>query len=218
MRNTLAIALLLGSTAIAARGEIIDRVAVTIGDRVLTESMLIEQIRLAAFYDGREPDFSPAKKRQAAETLISQTLLVQEMDDTRYPEPAMKDAIDVMRRDIMPQHGGEASLPQTLRRARITEEQLLAFVQRMLRSLSFIDLRFRRGQTVTTEEISMYYQTEFQSAWLKTNPGKPLPQFDDVNAEIEELIVGRKTDRTVEEWLAQAKARSLIRFRDEVFQ
>ncbi|MBL8214045.1 MAG: hypothetical protein JNK87_25215 [Bryobacterales bacterium] len=198
--------------------EIIDRIAVTIGNRVLTESMLIEQIRLSALYDGREPDFSPASKRAAAETLIAQTLLLQEMDDTRYPEPAMKDVIDELRNDVVPLYEGEAGFPNALRARRVTEEELQRFVQRMMRSLSFIDLRFRRGQTVTTDEIRQYYEGEFRQVWMKKNAGKPIPALEDVTEEIEEVIVGRKTDKALEEWVAQARQRSEIRFRDEVFQ
>ncbi len=215
MPRTLTIAALF---ALLAHAEIIDRIAVTIGNRVITESMLIEQIRLSALYDGREPDFSPASKRAAAGTLIAQTLLLQEMDDTRYPEPAMKDVIDQLRNDVVPLYEGEAGFPAALRARRVTEEDLQRFMQRMMRSLSFIDLRFRRGQTVTTEEIRQYYEGEFRQVWMKSNAGKPMPALEDVTEQIEEVIVGRKTDKALEEWVAQTRQRSEIRFRDEVFQ
>lgn len=201
-----------------ACAEIIDRIAATIGNRVITESMLVEQIRLSALYDGKEPDFSPASKRRAAETLIQQTLLVQEMDDTRYPEPAMKDVIDELKKDVAPLYAGETGFPGALRARRVTEEELQRFVQRMMRSLSFIDLRFRRGQTVTTEEIRQYYDGEFRQTWMKSNPDKQIPALEDVSEQIEEVIVGRKTDRALEEWVAQSRQRAEIRFRDEVFQ
>ena len=50
--------------AITARGEIIDRIAVSVGNRVIAESDLNREIRVAAFLDGVKPDFSPAGIRR----------------------------------------------------------------------------------------------------------------------------------------------------------
>jgi len=53
--------------AVAVRAEIIDRVAVSVGNRVITTSDLDRQLRVAAFQDGVKPDFSPAARSAAAE-------------------------------------------------------------------------------------------------------------------------------------------------------
>lgn len=214
MRILLAFSLL----AATAGAEIIDRIAVNIGDRVITESMILQQLRLSAFYDGREPDVSPQSKKQAVETLISQILLIQEMDDTRYPEPAMREALDALQKELIPRYGGEERFREALTRYRVTEDQLVNFIQRMQRSVSFIDLRFKRGQTVTTEEINRFYQNDFQQIWNRSNSGKPVPGLEEVSDDIEELILGRKTDTAVEEWLKETQERSGIRIREEVFQ
>ncbi len=210
--------ILIFAMAVAARAEIIDRIAFTIDNRVVTESMLIQQIRLAAFYDNKEPDVSPAAKRKAADTLISQILLVREMDDTRYPDPAMATVQEHAKETVMPRFANEDAYRQDLARRRLTEQDVLRFLQSMVRSLDFIDLRFRRGQQVSTQETADYYQKEFAAQWNKRNPGKPLPVLDEVSDELEEQILAMKTDAATEEWLSQTRASAKIRYREEVFQ
>jgi len=60
--------------AMAARGEIVDRIAASVGNRVITASDLDRQLRVAAFQDGVKPDFSPARKRAAVEAMIEQQM------------------------------------------------------------------------------------------------------------------------------------------------
>jgi hypothetical protein len=63
----------------AMSSEIIDRIAVSVEDSVITESELRKEIRVMAFLDETEPDLSGANKRKAAERLIDQYLM-------RHPE------------------------------------------------------------------------------------------------------------------------------------
>ncbi|MBI4904737.1 MAG: hypothetical protein HY820_13940 [Acidobacteria bacterium] len=202
----------------AAQAEIIDRIALTIDNRVITESMLFQQIRLAAFYDNKAPDFSASAKRKAADTLISQILLIREMDDTRYPDPAMATVLEHVKETVMPRFANEEAYRKDLADRRLTEQDVLRFLQSMVRSLDFIDLRFRRGQQVSTLETADFYRKEFSAQWAKRNPGKPMPPLDQVSDDIEEQILAAKTDAATEEWLSQTRASARIRFREEVFQ
>lgn len=201
-----------------ARAEIIDRIAVTLNNRVITESMVIAQIRLAAFTDGRQPSFTPAEKRRAADTLTAQILLIQEMDDTRYPPPPMTEVIDRIREEIQSRFPSAEAFRQELALFRISEDELRRFTQAAIRSVNFIDLRFRRGQQVTTDEIGTYYQQDFRTYWNRVNPGKPLPPLDEVSEDIEDWILSARTDKATEEWLEQTKRLANIRYREEVFR
>jgi hypothetical protein len=198
--------------------EIIDRIAVTIGTRVIPESEIIQMIRLAAFIDGREPDLSLASKRKAAETLISQILLIQEMDDTRFTVPSMADVIAQWNKLIKPRYPTDEAYQAELEKRRITDEEVRLYLQAMIRAVEFIDLRFTRGQQVSTDEIAAYYGKEFRERWEKSNPGKPLPPLEEVSQEIEQWILAEKTDTASNEWLQQARSRARIRYREEVFQ
>lgn len=208
--------LLLGAALLPA--EIIDRIAVTIGTRVIPESEIIQMIRLAAFIDGREPDFSLASKRKAAETLISQILLIQEMDDTRFTVPSMADVIAQWNKLIKPRYPSDEAYQAELEKRRITDEEVRLYLQAMIRAVEFIDLRFTRGQQVSSDEIAAYYSKEFREHWVKVNPGKPLPALEEVSQEVEQWILAEKTDTASDEWLQQARSRAHIRYREEVFQ
>jgi hypothetical protein len=201
-----------------ARAEIIDRIAVTIGTRVITESMIIQQIRLAAFYDNKAPDFSSASKRAAVGTLVSRYLLTQEMDDTRFTTPGMNEVLEYVKDVLAPRFPDERAYIEELAHRRLTDEEVRLFLQNMIRVLQFIELRFQRGQTVSTEEIGAYYSKEFREKWEKQNPQKPLPPLDEVSDTIEESILASKTDAAVDEWMKQTRTTAEIRYREEVFQ
>ena len=47
----------------SAAPELIDRVAVTVGNRAITESSIVEEVRLAAFLNAEKPKLDPASLR-----------------------------------------------------------------------------------------------------------------------------------------------------------
>lgn len=210
--------ILLFLAASFAHAEVIDRVAVTVGNRVITESMITQQIRLAAFQDGREPEFTPAARRQAAATLVSQNLLLQEMDDSRYPEPAMADVLQQVDKIIADRFKTPEAYLADLRRYHIDPAEFVRFLQQQQRAYTFIDIRFRTGVQVTSEEISSYYENDFKPKWAKTHGQQPPPPIDDVASDIEEILMGRKLDVATEDWLKQAQTTANIRYREDAFE
>ena len=66
-------------------GVIVDRVAIAVGDKIITESEIDLRIRLTAFQNGEKADFSLASRRRAAAELIDQRLIEREMDLGHYP-------------------------------------------------------------------------------------------------------------------------------------
>src|ERR1700688_4258 len=98
------IAVLLALAA-TARAEIIDRVAVSVGNRVITASGLDRQIRVAAFQDGVTHDFSPATRRATAERMVEQKLIQLELVNSRYPVPGAAEltpAIEQFKKEHFP--------------------------------------------------------------------------------------------------------------------
>ena len=65
-----------------AQAEVLDRIAVTVGKQVITESEILRDLRVAAFIDGKPPDMSPAAKRKSADRLVEQILILQEAADS----------------------------------------------------------------------------------------------------------------------------------------
>jgi hypothetical protein len=71
-----------------AAAVIVDRVAATVGIKVITDSEIDLRIRLTAFQNDEKPDLSLIARRQAVERLIDQKLVEREMDVGHYPRLA----------------------------------------------------------------------------------------------------------------------------------
>src|SRR4051794_15243619 len=80
-------ALAMAITALPVHSEIIDRIAASVGNRVITASDLDRQIRVAAFSDGVKADFSPKHKKAIVNAMIEQKLVESELANSRYPLP-----------------------------------------------------------------------------------------------------------------------------------
>ena len=73
------------------RAEVIDRIAVTLDNQIITESEVAREIRLTAFLNGDPLDFSPEARRKAAGRLVEQKLIRREIDLGRYLEPSKEE-------------------------------------------------------------------------------------------------------------------------------
>src|ERR1700689_5153064 len=83
--------LLAATMAATARADLIDRIAVSVGSRVITETDLDRELRITALLNNEKPDLSPASKRRTAERMVDQTLVRNEMQESRYPPPSAAD-------------------------------------------------------------------------------------------------------------------------------
>jgi len=84
MQRTLGGMLLATMWLAAGDAEIIDRIAVTVDARVITQSELLRQICLVAFQNGEKPDYSKEHKREIAGKLVEQILIRREIEQSRY--------------------------------------------------------------------------------------------------------------------------------------
>ena len=199
--------LLIAAVALMARGEIIDRLAVSVGNAAITASEIELQIRVAAFLNRETPVFTPEARRKAADRLIEQRLIEREMQLIRYPAPSEGD-IDGLLNDIKKQRPDFAA---ALAAAGITETDLRNQLRKQLMLLRFIDVRFKPGVQVTEEEIRDYFEKYVQ-------PSNPAGQIDDYWEVIEEKLVDERADKEVDQWLKEARARADIQYHEEVFQ
>ncbi len=94
MRYSLQLALLLLAVPLAAT--IVDRIAVTVGDQVITETEILREIDITAFLNGEKPSFTPDEKRKAADRLVEQKLVRKEMELGNYPEATTEQAEELL--------------------------------------------------------------------------------------------------------------------------
>jgi hypothetical protein len=208
--------LLLLSMALC-RAEIIDRVAVTAGKRAVTQSDILREIRLSAFFNQAEPDFSSPARRKAAERLVERALMEGEMEIGRYPAPQSSEieaALSTMKKDRFPT---EESYRGALAKYGLRAEDVQLHLLLQAAVLRFIDARFGPAVQVPEADIIDYYRNRFLPQW-KQGAGRPAPGFDEVRREIEETLRAEHVDRLVDDWLKEAKDRIRIEFKEEAFQ
>lgn len=193
-----------------APAEIIDRIAVTVDNRVITESEIFRQIRITAFLNNQSVDLSGANKRAMADRLVEQVLIRRELEMTRYARPDA--ASNTSYQQLKQRFPGDDDYKQTLARYGITDVDIKEALDWQAELLDFIDLRFRPGIQVGDTEIREYYDQ-----LAAQNPGKVAP-FPDAKEEIEKLLTSQRVDNAVDRWLGQARTQNRIRYVQEVFQ
>ncbi len=151
-RLALALAALGLVHAPASQAETLDRIAVTVGQEVITESRVILDLRVAAFLDRKPVDLSGAAKRQAAARLVDQLLILREAADSHVTLPSTEAAAG-----LVAPYEAESTYQADLQRYGISEQDLAAHLLAGLRTLTFTDLRFRPEIQVSPEDVRSYY-------------------------------------------------------------
>jgi len=203
--------------ALALHGEIIDRIAVSVGNQAITTSDIDREIRVTSFLDHKQPDFTAANRRATADRMVEQRLILRELENSRYPEPSDAEVAPVLnqlKKDTYP--AGETYTTALAARG-ITEQDIKNELLWQRRLLLFIDVRFRPGVQVTPEAAHDYFIKVVEPAAQAAHPGQPV-NFDDYSAQIEEKLTGEQVDKQMSTWLDNARTRDQVVFHPEAFQ
>ena len=192
---------------------VVDRIAVTVGNQVITETEILREIALTAFLNGEKPVFTAANKRKAADQLVEQKLVHKEMDMGHYPQATDDQAKELLAKTAA-NVGGEQELQRKLAEVGLTQEDLQNHLRWQLTLVNFIDLRFRPAIQVTAQDIQDYYR---QQILPKQKPGQPI-RFVDVRDQILQTLSAERADQQLDEWLKHAKSATRIDYKKEAFQ
>ena len=195
--------------------EIIDRIAISVGNQVITESQIDQDIRLTAFLNRASLNLDPAEKKEAARRLVEQALIRREMELSRYPLPTMSDADESMK-TIRSRYSSENDFRAALDSYGIDEALLKRRLWWQLTFLRFIEYRFRPGIQVSDADIQRYYQQELERR--KGAGGAPAPSLDEMRSSIEQTLTEERIDQDLDRWLADARTQVPIRYHDEALR
>src|SRR5437879_12929471 len=84
--------------ALSARGEVLDRIAATVGKQVIAESEVIRDVRISAFLDRKPVVLASDIKRKAAERLVDQVLILREAAESRVALPGDAESARLLAR------------------------------------------------------------------------------------------------------------------------
>jgi hypothetical protein len=195
--------------------DIIDRIAISVGNQVITESQIDEEIRLTAFLNEEQPNLDAEGRKKAAARLIEQTLVRREMEFSHYPLPAMSDAAQPLE-ILKARYKTDAEYQQALDSYGITEDGLKRRLWWQATFLRFIDYRFRPGVQIPDAEVQASYQQQLDK-WKKEGVD-PVPGLEEVRPSIERTLTDQRIDQAVDRWLVDTRTQVNIRFHDEALQ
>lgn len=202
----------------AAGGEILDRVAVAVGQQAVALSDVLRHLRFRSIVSGEPVQDTEQNRRQAAEQLVDLLIVRRELELSRYSPPSMAEADAAIESFLAGMQWSRDRLAGELARAGFTEEEFRREMQARLTVTSFIDYRFAPGVQVTDDEVQAYYQAELLPALRESSPGAAAPELGAVRAMIERILATRKVNAAMEEWLKQMRQSLRIRYFDEAFR
>ncbi len=201
---------------IRAPAVIVDGVAVTVGTSVITRSEIDLRIRLMAFQNGENVDFSLAARRQAAQRLIDQKLVEHEMDVGRYPRVDAK-AKAALLADYAKEHyeSNAAALAAALRKYGLTVQDLEEELGLQTDLLTFLNLRFRPAVQVTNEDVRKYFTEHYTQGPEKTKQQAQTAALNEVRSQIEQQLTTERSNKELDSWLQDQRKRVGIVYVDK---
>ncbi len=195
---------------------VLDRVAIAVGRRAIKASDIERDLRLTAFLNGAALTINAGAKRGAAERLIDQQLIRNEIATGQYPRASESDAKALLEQIRTSRFGGsDARLKAALTRYGITEGQLQDQLSWQLTVLRFIDNRFRPGVNVSDEDLHKYYDKNLAEL-KRQNPREN--SFEELEPQMRETLEGEQTNKQFEEWLAAERKTARIEYHQEAFE
>jgi hypothetical protein len=203
--------------AAGLHAEIIDRIAVSVGNQAITASDLDREIRVTAFLNRSQPDFSPTARHATADRMVEQRLILRELENSRYPEPPAAEIDPILEKFKKDNFASEEDYFRALAGAGITDRQVRDELLWQRRLLLFIDVRFRPSAQVSEQDIEDYFHKTVEPAAEAAHPGQPVT-LDEYRDQIQEKLTGEEVDKQLTAWLKNARQRSEVVVHPEAFQ
>jgi hypothetical protein len=171
---------------------VVDRVALVIDKKVITESEVLDQLRLTDLLNNQPLDLGPEARRAAAERLVDQEFIRREMELSRFSQPSASDADALLGKFRQERFHTLADYRAALQKYGITEDQLKQHLLWQLTAIRFTDLRFRSQL--------------------------PEPSRQSADRSNGDTAAAGSVDQQMDAWLKQARANAKITFKPEAFQ
>ena len=196
--------------------DIIDRVAVSVGNHVVTTSDIDREIRVTAYLNGAKLELTPAVRRATADRMVEQTLVRTELETSRYPTPPPSEIDPILAQLKKERFPTDADFQHSLAEYGITEQDVRDELLWQRTLLSFLDVRFRPSVQVSDKEIQDYFDKIVKPAFQAAHAGQTV-SIDDYRDQIEATLTGQREDQEMTKWLDQAKKRTEIAYHNDAF-
>lgn len=203
------------SLAVLAHAVIIDRIAIVVNGKIIKQSDIERDVRVTEFLNRQPLNLGPAAKKAAANRLIDQVFIRNEIQIGSYPRATLSDADKELDKIKSQRYRSNAAFERTLSSYGLTQLELRTEFQWQLTVLNFIDLRFKPAAVVSDEEIQKYF-AEHRAALEHSNPGKTT--LDDFRQQIENTLSDEKVNQIFFSWLDAQRKQAKIQYLEEGFK
>ena len=198
------------------RSVVVDRIAVVVGKHAIKLSDIDRDLRVTEFQNREPLNLSPAERKKAAERLVDQAIISDEIVNGQYQRPSQAEADALLAKIRQERFGGsDQRMRQALTTYGLTQDTLRAQLYWQLEVLKFIDQRFHPGVYVTDEEVRDYYN-QHKAELTRQNPRTP--GLEALDSKIRSTIEGERMNQSFDEWLDRARKRNRVEYHQEAFQ
>ncbi len=181
--------------------EPVDHIAAAVNNDIITASEFAQAVAL------NERLGSPAKDRKTLESetlegLITRKLLVQEAHRLRFVEVSDQE-IKAESENVRKRFGSDVAFQDFLKTQDMTQEELSRMFGEQLLVAKFIEKKVGLFVRVTREEAENYYHAHADQYQDKS--------FPDVQKDIMSLLMDRKVDQELDQYVAELRSRADIR-------
>jgi hypothetical protein len=195
---------------------ILDRIAAVAGTHVIKLSDIDRDIRLTDFLNRTTLDLNASAKHEAAERLIAQQIIRDEIVSGGYRRPPESRAAELEAQLLRDRFGGsEQRVHEALQRYGLSEVELRNQLLWQITVLQFIDQRFRGGIVVTDEEVRDFYDehwAELRKQYPKDN------SLEALEPKIRTMLEGQRINRAFNDWLDDARKNLKVEFKPGAFE
>ena len=207
--------LLLVSLTCPAWPSLLDRVAITVANDVVTELQVDEELRVVGFLNRQPIKRDLTARREAADRLVDQLIIKREMELSHYPMPSAED-VNAYLQKVKGNYPAPESFERQLSAYSLSEPTLKEHLTLQLTTLRFIELRFRPDADVSEADIETYYSREL-STWSATHSGNP-PTLAASREAIRQTLLDERTNEVLDTWLEESRKQLNIVYLDKALQ
>jgi peptidyl-prolyl cis-trans isomerase SurA len=195
---------------------VLDRIAVIVGKHAIKLSDIEHELRLTEFLNNQPLDLGAAARKQAADHLIDQAVIRDEIALEGYGRANDAQATAMLSQFRKNRFGGsDARLRASLERYGITEKELHDHLLWQMTVLDFIDQRFRSGVMVNDADIRKYYDTHLDA--LKKQHPRDF-SYETLEPQIRTVLEAEQVNQQFEAWLDESRKNTRIQYLNGAFQ
>ena len=189
---------------------VLDRISVIVGKHAIKLSDIEHELRLIQFLNNQPLDLGAAARKQAADHLIDQAVIRDEIALQGYGRASDAQAsamLDQIRKNRFA--GSNARLRASLERYGLTETQLHDHLLWQMTVLDFIDQRFRPGVLISDADIQKYYDAHLSE--LKKQHPRDF-SLQTLAPQIRSQLEGEQINQQFDSWLDDARKNTRIQY------